>query len=320
MTTTRPSVGFVGPELAIEVVRGALGAEIDLLPIEVDQVALRRVLPALDGLVEATTRLRLDASSFDSAPQLKIVSVAGTGDAHIDREAARARNIEVRTLTEDRALLERLDPTAEHTWGLLLSCARRIADASDHVLAGGWEREVFPGVLLSGRQLGIVGLGRLGRKVARFGLAFGMEVVAHDLLGHPPPPDGVTMVNLETLCSTSDVVTIHLPLDSSTAGLIDSRLIGLMHPQSILVNTSRGAIIDGQALIAALEEKAIAGAALDVLATEPPSVDDPVVAYARLDPRLLITPHLGGFVPEVLMEVCAHAAGKVRTHLVGPQL
>lgn len=317
MTDSRPCVGFVGPDLALDTVRDALGDCVELVPIDVDAAALRSALPTLDGLVEATTRLPLDAAAFASASRLRIVSVAGTGDAHIDRDAAAAHGVVVRSLLEDPALLETLEPTAEHTWALLLTCARRITEASEHVLAGGWERERFPGMLLSGRTLGILGLGRLGRKIAGYGAAFGMLVIAHDHTDPPTPPDGVTMVDRDTLFATADVLTIHIPLNASTRGLVDRRLIGLMPPGAILVNTSRGAVLDEAALLDALRDRTIRGAALDVLANEPPAPEDPLVTLAKTDSRLLITPHLGGYVPEVLRTVCAHAATKVRTHLVG---
>jgi len=316
MTGKRPRVGFVGPPLALDDVREALGEGIDTVQIDVDESALRAALPSLDGLVEASTRLPIDAAALRSAPQLRIVSVAGTGDAHVDREAAESLGIEVRTLVEDRDLLETLDPTAEHTWGLLLACARRIVESSAHVHHGGWERERFPGTLLSGRRLGILGLGRLGRKVARYGLAFGMQVVAHDPAVRAPA-EGIDLVALETLFMTSDVVSIHIPLDASTRGLVDRRLISMMRPGAILVNTSRGAVIDEVALADAIRSGSLGGAALDVLSDEPPAFDHPLVELARNEPRLLITPHLGGYVPEVLRTVCAHAATKVRERLLG---
>ena len=315
MSAARPRVGFVGPGLALEAVRVALGEDLEIVPITVDELALRSALPTLDALVEASTRLPLDEAVLRSAPRLRIVSVAGTGDAHIDRAAAESLGIEVRTLTEDRELLETLDPTAEHTWALLLACIRRITEASTHVHAGGWERERFPGSLLSGRKLGILGLGRLGRKVARYGLAFGMRVTAHDI-DADASIDGVEMVDLDTLFADSDVVSVHVPLDASTRGLVDRRLIGRLQHGAILVNTSRGAVIDEGALVDALKDGRVGGAALDVLANEPPGVDHPLVGLARSDPRVLITPHLGGFVPEVLRTVCAHAAAKVRARLL----
>lgn len=318
MTQARPRVGFVGPETVVDAVRAALGDGIETVAIPVDAAALREALPELDGLVEATTRLPLDAEAFASAPRLRIVSIAGTGDAHVDRDAAAACGVEVRSLVEDRELLETLDPTAEHTWGLLLACIRQVSSASRHVLDGGWERERFPGMLLSGRRLGIVGLGRLGRKVARYGRAFGMDVVAHDP-GVPADdaPDAVPLLDLDTVLATSDVVSLHVPLDASTRGLIDRARIALMRPDAVLVNTSRGALIDEAALADAIRGGRLAGAALDVLADEPPADDHPLLVLAREDARVLITPHLGGFVPEVLETVCVHAAGKVREHLSG---
>jgi len=315
MVDRRPRVGFVGPELAFAAVRSALGGDIEAVLIPVDRDALRAAATDLDGLVEATTRLPVDERLLASAPRLRIVSVAGTGAAHVDLDAAVRHGVEVRTLVEDRALLEELDPTAEHTWGLVLACARRSHEAATHVLDGGWERERFPGLLLNGSRLGIVGLGRLGRKVAAYGQAFGMDVVAHDPLRDERWPDHVASIGLADLFASSRVVSIHVPLDASTIGLVSRELLSLMQPDALLINTSRGGIIDEQALADLLTQGAIGGAALDVLGEEPPSDDHPLLALARRDSRLLITPHLGGFVPEALRRACGHAATKVRARL-----
>ncbi len=311
--TTRPRVGFVGPPTVLDAVRAALGDGIDTVGIPVDVAALRAALPALDGLVEATTRLPLDADAFASAPHLTIVSIAGTGDAHVDRAAAANHGVDVRSLVEDRELLETLNPTAEHTWGLLLAVIRHIAVASQHVLGGGWEREQFPGMVLSGRRLGIIGLGRLGRKVARYGVAFGMDVVAADpALTDDTTPEGVTPVDLDTLLATSHVVSVHVPLDASTRGLLDRTRLDRMRHGAVLVNTSRGAVIDEQALADAVRAGRLAGVALDVLAEEPPAEDHPLLLLAREGAPVLVTPHLGGLVPEVLESACVRAAEKVR--------
>lgn len=309
---TRPRVGFVGPAFAVQAVRERLGDAFEMVAIPVDVDALRAALPDLDALIEATTRLPVDAEALASAPRLRIVSVAGTGANHVDRVSAAARDVAVRSLVEDRELLADLTPTAEHTWGLVLALARRTVSASRHVTAGGWERERFPGQLLHGRRLGIVGLGRLGRWVARYGEAFGMHVSAHDpSIDEDAWPEGIDRVTLDELFASSDVVSVHVPLDASTLGLIDASLLARLRDGAILVNTSRGAIVDEAALLQALVTGRLGGAALDVLSEEPPGADHPLVAFARGDDRLLITPHLGGFVPEVVVRVCVHAAGKV---------
>jgi len=315
MTQRLPRVGYVGPESALDAVRTAFGARFRTVLISVDPTALADALPDLDGLVEATTRLRIDTDLLETAEHLRIISVAGTGADHIDRDAAARRGVEVRTLVEDRDLLEELDPTAEHTWGLVLACARQSHAAAQHVLDGGWERERFPGLLLGGSRLGIVGLGRIGRKVAAYAQAFGMEVIAHDVHRDERWPTHVARVDLEDLFATSDIVSIHVPLDATTTGMVGRPLLSQMRSGALLINTSRGAVIDERALADALTQGPIAGAALDVLGLEPPGDDHPLLALARRDPRLFITPHLGGFVPSVLRRVCAHAAMKVRVRL-----
>ncbi len=314
MTSRRPRVGFIGPGFALDATSSALGKQIEVVYLPVDGNALKESIVQLDGLVEATARIPLDAKLFASALKLRIVSIAGTGSSHVDLEAAARAGVEVRTLFEDKELLEDFNPTAEHTWGLILACARRTHEAALHVLGGGWDRERFPGLSLRGARLGIVGLGRLGRKVAHYGHAFGMDVVAHDRHRDERWPGHVTELGLEELFATSQIITIHLPLDASTAGLIGRPLLSGMRPDAVLVNTSRGAIIDEGSLADAISRGAIAGAALDVLDGEPPRKNHPLVMLAQENSRLLITPHLGGFVPETLRRACSHAAMKVRLH------
>jgi D-3-phosphoglycerate dehydrogenase len=313
----RPRVGFVGPSFAHAAVVAVLEPDIEPVLIPIDELSLRAALPTLDGLVEATTRLPIDAGALSVARRLQIISVAGTGANHIDRGASAANGIIVRTLVEDPELLAAITPTAEHTWGLVLALVRGTVPAAQHVIDGGWERERFPGLQLKGRRLGIVGLGRLGRWVAGYGDAFGMDVVAYEPVGKPGAnwPEHVTRVSLEDLFTTSDVISVHVPLTESTSGLVDRSLLQRMHPGAVLVNTSRGAVVDEDALLDMLRQGKIGGAALDVLVEEPPSAHHPLVAFAREDARLLLTPHLGGFVPEVVTSVCAHAAEKVRAHL-----
>ncbi len=155
--------------------------------------------------------------------------------------------------------------------------------------AGGWQRTV--GGDLAGRRLGLLGLGELGRRVAAVGLAFGMDVVAwsQNLRAEDAAAVGVTRVERDELLRTSDVVSIHLRLSDRTRGLLGARELGLMRPSAILVNTSRGPIVDEAALLDALHGGTIAGAALDVFDTEPLPADHPL----RSAPRTVLTPHLG---------------------------
>jgi D-3-phosphoglycerate dehydrogenase len=182
------------------------------------------------------------------------------------------------------------------------------------VAEGRWVREDFPGLMLRGRRLGIVGCGRIGGWMARYGRAFGMEVVGHDPF-LDTLPDGVTRVTLEELVSTSDVVTVHVHLNEETRGLLSADLIRRIKPGAIFLNTSRGALADEAALLDALKDGRLAAAGLDVLDGEPEITEHPLRRYAQEHDNLMITPHCGGFSPDAVRVVCRRAAEKIRDRL-----
>lgn len=309
-------IGVIGPPLAVDAAREAIGARARIVAIAPDATALADALPGLDAIVDASARVQLDAALIESAPRLRAVSLASTGASHVDEAALAARGIRVRTLREDPELLQDLTPAAELTWALVLACARRLPAAARHVAAGGWERERFPGTMLRGRRLGVIGCGRIGGWVARYGLAFGMEVVAAD----PAPravPDGVILVDLAELVATSDVITVHVHLDATTRGLLDRTLLSTCRPGAIVVSTARGGIVDEAALLDLLRAGRLGGVGLDVLAVEPPAGDPLVAALGELD-GLVVTPHVGGFSPDAVRLVTARAAAKALDDLDMP--
>lgn len=253
-----------------------------------------------DALV---TRLGLtvDASVFDAAP-LRWVVTATTGLDHIDLAAAGARGVEVVSLKGEVEFLESVKTTAEHTWALLLALRRRLLGAHADVVAGRWRRQPFLADELDGATLGVVGCGRLGRMVAGYGLAFGMDVLAHDTdpshVAAAPP--GTTAASLETLLATADVVSLHLPLEPHTLGFLSADRFGVMKPGAVLVNTARGELIDEEALLHCLVDGRLAGAALDVLAGDSRWSGDvpaghPLVRYAGDHDNLVLSPHMGGY-------------------------
>lgn len=231
----------------------------------------RELLDSVSWATALIVRLghRIDDEVLRRAPYLRVVVTATTGLDHIDLEAARRRNVTVLSLTGETDFLDTVHATAEHSWAMLLALVRRIPWAHQHTVAGGWQRHRFRGRELSGRRLGILGLGRVGRRVARYGLAFGMKVSAYD----PAPGPRVTGVShaagLIELATGSDVLSVHVPLDESTCGLVDDRVLGSLPADAVLVNTSRGEVIDEDALAARLEDRTLGGAALDVLRTGP---------------------------------------------------
>lgn len=245
--------------------------------------------------------LALSATAMDRCPTLRWAVTPTTGLDHLDLDAAAERGVRVVSLRGETEFLRSVTTTAEHTWALLLALRRNLVDATRDVAEGNWRRGPFLAEELHGATLGVVGLGRLGRMVAGYGNAFGMRVLAFDL--RPPAAGdvpGVTMVGDDELLDASDVVTLHLPLDDETRGWLDAERIAAMRPGAALVNTARGELVDELALLRALRDGHLAGAALDVLAGDsrwdgrsPP--DHPLVAFAATDHRLLVTPHIGGY-------------------------
>jgi D-3-phosphoglycerate dehydrogenase len=240
---------------------------------------------------------RLDRALLMQAGRLVVIVSQTTGLDHIDLEAAREQGIMVLSLKGERTFLDQIRSTAELTWGLLLALARHIPAAYAHVNAGGWDRERFKGVDLAGRTLGVLGYGRLGTMVADYGRAFGMRVLASDLTAEIPT--SIEKCTLETLCREVDVLTVHIPSRPENQLLMGHAQFALMKPGALFINTSRGDVMDEAALLAALEEKRLAGAALDVL-TEEFARDTRADAsirlrrYAASHDNLLITPHIGG--------------------------
>ncbi len=240
---------------------------------------------------------QVDAELLAHGRQLLAIVTATTGLDHIDLKAAAAASIAVLSLRGESAFLRTVTATAEHTWALLLSLLRKIPQAANHVAAGGWQRDRFRGRELAGRRLGIVGLGRLGQMVARYGLAFSMRVEAYDPAPVEAPPGVRLRTSLESLLPHCDVLSLHAPLDELTAGMIGAEQLALLPTGAVLVNTARGDLIDGQALLAGLRDGRLAGAALDVVPGER-QAEDPtrqaLIDLAAENSKLLITPHIGG--------------------------
>lgn len=246
-----------------------------------DTADLVAALRPYEVVVAMRERTPFDASRLRSLPSLRLLVTTGMANASIDMSFARSRGV---TVCGTRGSA---GATAELTWALILSLVRHVPAEDRRMRAGGWQETV--GFGLRGRTLGVVGLGRQGRAVAAIGLAFGMRVVAWSVHLDSSPLDGVSVITKEELFSSADVVTVHYKLSARSAGLVGARELGLMKPTAYLVNTSRGPIVDSDALLAALRSGSIAGAALDVYDEEPL----PAGHELRSAPRTVLTPHLG---------------------------
>lgn len=235
----------------------------------------------------------LDKSIIGSAAakELKLIVVAATGTDNVDLVAARAHGVKVCNVPGYAA-----QSVAQFTMALILEMMIHVGRYRELVRAGAWQKSriytvlEYPMTELYGKRLGIIGHGNIGRAVAKMAHGFGMEVLIAARPGSSGPiPQG--RVPLDDLLKQADIVTLHCPLTSQTRNLIDSRALGLMKPTAILVNTARGALIDPEALIKALREDCLGGAAVDVLSQEPPPADDPLIKAAKELDNLLVTPH-----------------------------
>jgi phosphoglycerate dehydrogenase-like enzyme len=276
--------------------------------LERDQLA--EPLAPYQVIVAMRERTVFDAELLARLPHLKLLVTTGMVNAAIDMEAAGRRGILVCGTRGS------VGPAAELAWGLLLALARNIPAEVANLRGNGEPWQVSVGIDLKGKTLGIAGVGRLGRLVAGYGLAFGMHVIGWSRSNTPEKSHelGIGFVaTLDGLLKQADVVTLHLTLTPETRGIIGARELGLMKPGALLVNSSRGPLVDEAALIAALRSGHVGGAALDVFDTEPLPVDHPF----RTLPNVVATPHLGYVTRETYRIYYQGAADAVAAWLAG---
>ncbi len=245
---------------------------------------------------------------LNGAPGLKVVGRAGVGVDNIDVAAASERGVAVMNAPGGNTI-----SAAELTMALLLAVARRVTVADRSIRQGRWERSSLQGVELRGKTLGVIGAGRIGWEVAKRCRAFGMDVVVYDPY---LPADRVDelhphLVSLDSLIENSDVITLHVPLNAETRGLIGESTLGRMKKGAFVLNVSRGGVVDETALAKALNNGRIAGAGLDVYEHEPLSPDSPLLDA----PNLVLTPHLGASTKEAQIQVALEVARSMRTAL-----
>lgn len=245
--------------------------------------------------------LVIDKIAIDSAKKLKVIATATTGLDHVDVAYALEKGIEVISLRGENDFLNTVTGTAELAFGLLLDLVRNISVAYSSVKQYEWDREKFIGHNLSGKTLGVVGYGRLGKMMARYGLAFGMKVLVFDPY-IKEVDDNIKKTDFETLLKQSDIISLHVNLSDETEKMFNTAAFAKMKTTAFLVNTSRGKVVDEIDLLTALKNKQLAGYAADVLEGElhfsESFTDYPLVEYAQTHSNCLITPHLGGMTFE----------------------
>jgi D-3-phosphoglycerate dehydrogenase len=238
---------------------------------------------------------------IDKCHSLKAIGSNTTGHPHIDVEYARSKGISVVTLKYEREFLDTITPTAELTWGLIIALTRNLIPAQSSTRQGRWSRRPFPGrKMLSRMSIGIVGLGRLGYKVAQYALKFGMDVSYHDSHASSGYPGLKRRSSLKDLVSNCDIVTVHVPHEKQNEGMFDEEIFASFKEGAYFINTARGELVDHAAFLKALESGRLAGAAIDVFEGE--FAEDfessfkkhPLWNYAQTHDNLIVTPHIGG--------------------------
>ena len=288
-------------EEGIEKLRQA-SFEVDVNPTVVPET-LRKVVSNYDVLI-VRSRTKITKEIIEAGRRLRVIGRAGVGLDNIDVEAAKKRGIVILNTQEAAA-----NAAAELTIGLIISLARSIPHADRSMKEGKWIKEQLMGLELRDKTLGIIGLGNVGERVARFAKALGMKILITKRT--PPAPEllkelEAEFVLLKELLQRSDVVTIHVPLTEETKHMIGAQEIHLMKKGAFLVNTSRGAIVDEKALLDALKSGKLGGAALDVYETEPPE-DLSLISL----PNVICTPHIGAQTERAQRAVAVSIAEKI---------
>ena len=311
--------GYVSPLMTKVLVSDPIDqAGIDILSqvAEVDQHFgltiddLKQIIGEYDGLmIRSGTQVTADVIQL--AEKLRIIGRAGVGVDNVDVPAATQRGILVVNSPGGNTIA-----AAEHALALLLALSRHVAQAHASTMGGGWDRKKYVGNELYKKTLGVVGLGKIGSHVAKVAIAMGMEVIAFDpfISSNRAQQMQVKLMPIEDLFQKADYVSLHLPRTPETENLVDATLLASMKPTARLVNCARGGIIDESALAEAINTGVIAGAGLDVYATEPLSKDSPLLS---VNERLILTPHLGASTEEAQENVAIDVAEQIRDVLLG---
>jgi len=271
--------------------------------------ALKEVIKDYDALV-VRSATKVTSEIIQAAKKLKVVGRAGVGLDNVDLEAATQKGIIVMNTPAGNTI-----STAEHTFSMILALSRNIPQANASTKKGEWKRSKFMGVEVYGKTLGIVGFGRIGSEVAKRALSFGMKILAYDpfLSAEVAESIGVEIAELKKVLQEADYITVHTPLTDETRHMISDKEFGLMKKGVRVINCARGGIIDEAALVKALKELKVAGAAMDVFENEPLSAENELL---KLD-NVILTPHLGASTEEAQVNVAIEVAEIVRDALLG---
>ena len=280
-----------------------------------DRSSTEQVLPrAADAQIVITNKIVVSADLMAQLPDIEYVGVTATGYNVVDIEAARNRGIVVTNVPAYST-----DSVAQLVFAHLLNLAHHVGHHAETVRSGRWTSSPdfcywnTPLIELAGLTMGIIGFGRIGRATAKLAIAFGMNVIAYDIAPPNDMPNGCSLVELDNIFRTSDVISLHCPLTPQTERVVNKSRLGMMKPTAFLINTSRGPLVDEQALAQALNDQKIAGAGLDVLTSEPPEKGNPLIEAANCS----ITPHIAWVTRAARQRLLKVAVDNVAAFLTG---
>lgn len=291
----------------------ATGIDLELHSVTTPDELAERLAPAE---ILVTNKIRLGAAELAAAPRLKLICLSATGVNNVDLEAARARGIGVCNITGYCTT-----SVVQHVYALILALTHHLHGYQRLLQEGAWKESPqfclldYPIRELTGRTLGIVGYGELGRGVARAAPAFGLELLVSERPGGAPAPAEQGRAPFDQVLAEADILSLHCPLTDATRGLIDAAALGRMKTDALLINTARGALVDSAALADALRSGQIAGAGIDVLPQEPPVDGDPLLDPSI--PNLIITPHVAWAAREARQRAVDEIAANIASFLAG---
>jgi D-3-phosphoglycerate dehydrogenase len=295
--------------------------DVDLRDIKTQDELIELMASENYDVVVAKLGLSFNENFFLKNLNLKILATPTTGLSHIDLSAASKYGIKIISLKGERDFLEKITSTAEHAWALLLACSRSLLDAQNNVSRGRWQRDNLDINQISGHNLGIIGYGRLGRLVANYGHAFGMNVCAYDPYLSPSDfPSNVPSTPLGQLLNSSDYVVLTATYNAGDPYILGRKELISMGPGAILINVSRGELVDEDGLIDALASGALKSVGLDVLNGDAiwdskKKISSPIIDMALKSNRLILTPHIGGYAYEAILNTRKFILNRINLEL-----
>lgn len=299
--SARPAIVVTGADLAPQALELLRDFDVVFTGKSLEEEALARICAERQPVAMIVRYGKVPARVMDASPQLRVIAKHGVGLDTIDVRAAAERGIAVKAATGANA-----NAVAEHSWALILDCAKGITKLNARMHAGHWDKATHKSLELHGKTLGIVGLGAIGQRVAGIGVAFGMRVIAHDPFASAAPA-GVTLVDLPTVIAQSEVVSLNCPLTEQNRNMIDAAAIARMKDGAILVNTARGGLVDEAALLEAVRCGKLRAAGLDSFQVEPMSAPHPFHGAADI----ILTPHTGGVTSDAYVSMGTAAARNI---------